>query len=397
MKAKPTASIASPRGARIAAGFAYAACWAAPMVPAIRVNLDSAASQRTAWTVFAVSSVIFAAVCIGNAFEVRGVAKKALFALLGAFFLALNVLNALGNAAGHSEDRREHASSQIQRSQRLSDARTRSSQAREDQIKVAGTATPESIEGEIQAAKAKDAKRWNATEGCKVEKITAGPTRDFCADIAKLEAKLSAAKKRDELDAKIAELDRTDTGAAPESTDPFAANIAHMIALLGYQVDDGGKTLIASIRDWGKALGVELMAGFGPAGLLLMLARIGSHSKQAPEPRKLAVKRQKEASGKEEDAPKMVTVIPSNADAEIDGFIAACLEFVQGEFIAASPLFKAWGDYCPGHGIIIGSAKGFSNRIKRRVQHDPNSGRPRYAGVRLKDRAAGPRLRVVSA
>ncbi len=83
------------------------------------------------------------------------------------------------------------------------------------------------------------------------------------------------------------------------------------------------------------------------------------------------------------------------AVAEIDGFVAACLEFMQGEHIAATPLFNAWKEYCEGHGIEPGSPKGFSNRIRRRVQHDPNNGRPRYVGIRFKAKGS-PRLKVVS-
>lgn len=44
--------------------------------------------------------------------------------------------------------------------------------------------------------------------------------------------------------------------------------MADAIGMLGYKIDDRGKLLISRIRDWGKALGVELLAGFGPTGLL---------------------------------------------------------------------------------------------------------------------------------
>jgi hypothetical protein len=71
------------------------------------------------------------------------------------------------------------------------------------------------------------------------------------------------------------------------------------------------------------------------------------------------------------------------------------LEFVQGQWIAAAELFKAWGEFCGENGIVVGSAKAFSIRIKRRVQHEPNHGRPRYAGIQFKAKGA-PRLKVVS-
>jgi hypothetical protein len=254
------------------------------MLPAIRINLDAAAGQGAAWTSFAIASIAFSAICIEitiSSAESRHYLRIALYGTLGALFLGLNVANAIGNAASHSEGSRDDRSSQIARKQRLETILAASSQARRAQFAVAGDATPEGIEGEIQAAKAVDAKRWNATEGCDVSKISAGPTRAFCEAIAKLQAKLAAAKKRDELDAKIADLNKKDGGAAPSSLDPFSDNIARAIGLIGYAVDADGKVLITTARDWSKAIGVELMAAFGPAALLLMIAGMG-RKQEAP-------------------------------------------------------------------------------------------------------------------
>ena len=257
----------------------------------------------------------------------------------------------------------------------------------------------------MQAAKATDAQRWKATEGCNAEKITAGPTQTFCANLAQLAAKKAAAIKRDDLDAKLASLDSKDTGGVPESADPFADNVARMLGLLGYTVSDDGKVLIASLRDWGKAVGVELLAGFGPSALLLILLRIGGQRGGEPVPvpeaqRKapaLAKAKPQAAPPPEpETAPQEPLPVILGFDAEIDAFIARRLEFVAGENIPAGQLFKAWQDDCAEHGREAGSAKGFSNRIRKRVTHEPNSGRPRYVGVRFKLTDA-PVLRIVSA
>ncbi len=67
-----------------------------------------------------------------------------------------------------------------------------------------------------------------------------------------------------------------------------------MLGMLGYEVSEAGKPLIASIRDWAKALGVELLAGFGPAGLLLMFAGITTVPEMLPEPQKQPAKPVKE-------------------------------------------------------------------------------------------------------
>jgi hypothetical protein len=349
--------------------------------------------------------VVFGAVCVENAIECRGVFKRTLFAILATFFLCLNVFNALGNAAAHSEHGREDRTSQIRAHARIEQLSSQWSQARKEQAAIAGSATPDSIEAEIQATKATDAPRWKSTEGCNPDKITAGPSRTFCANLAQLAAKKAAAIKRDELDAKLAGLDGKDAGGVPESADPFADNVARMLGLLGYTVSDDGKVLIASLRDWGKAVGVELLAGFGPSALLLILLRIagqrGSEPEPAPEVQRKApatarAKPQALLAPELETAPQESAPVILGIDAEVDAFIVRRLEFVAGENIPAGQLFKAWQDDCAEHGREAGSAKGFSNRIRKRVTHEPNSGRPRYVGVRFKLSDA-PALRIVSA
>jgi len=252
---------------------------------------------------------------------------------------------------------------------------------------MAGSATPDSIEAEADALKALDAGRWKATDGCNVEKITAGPSRTFCATIAQLAAKKAAAVKREELDTKLAALDGKDTGAAPESADPFAANVAQMLGLLGYAVTDEDKVLIASLRDWGKAIGVELLAGFGPTALLVMLGRMGGHE-AVPQPQRKAATRAKgkiQATTTTAETARAPQRACAGIDADLDAFVDRRLEFTTGQHIPAGQLFQAWRDYCAEHGRVAGSAKGFSIRIRKLgVSHEPNSGRPRYVGVRLK-------------
>jgi hypothetical protein len=384
--------------ARIALGCTAALCWTAPLVPAVWINLDAARSQGNTWAAFAMASVVFGAVCVENAIECRGVVKRTLFVFLATFFLGLNIFNALGNAAAHSEDSRDLRTAQIRAFAAFEQQRSQWSQARKAQAGVAGDATPESIEAEIQAAKARDALRWQSTGNCNPEKITAGPSRAFCANLAQLAAKKAAALRRDELDGKIVELDaKLGAGAPPESADPFAANVARMLGLLGYTVTDDGKVLIASLRDWGKAAGVELLAGFGPSALLLILWRITGPRPSAPMLKRKAPTPAKEKNSlpELETAPQQPAIAALDSDAEIAAFITRYLEFCPGEHIAAGQLFQMWKQECSEHGREAGSQKSFAARVKRRVRHERNNGRPRYIGVRFKT-ADAPRLRVVS-
>ena len=193
--------------------------------------------------------------------------------MLATFFVSLNVLNAIGNAASHSDVARDVASSQSLKKQRLEDRRNELSQGRKEQVAIAGNATPDSIEAEIRAAKAANSKLWNASFSCDPAWTTRDATRAFCATLAELEKKRAAAVRRDQIDADLAKIDAQDVEAPPSAVDSYVANMGRFIGLLGYSVDDKAKELIAASRDWLKGVGVELLAAFGPAALLSLLAR----------------------------------------------------------------------------------------------------------------------------
>ncbi len=396
--------------ATIGATIAKAGICILPIFPAVRVNLDGAAGQGEAWTIFAIGSVMAGAVFIELCLEGRGLARSALFALLAVFFVSLNVLNAIGNAASHSDVSRDVASSQIEKKGRIVARRSELSQGRKEQAAIAGAATPESVEAEIQAAKAADAKRWNATDGCDLAKITAGPTRQFCSGLAELEKKRAAAVRRDQIDADLAKIDAQDVEAPPSAVDSYVANLARFLGMLGYTVNDQAKELIAASRDWLKGIGVELLAAFGPAALLALLSRPSLPVGQAPQAAPQAHRKPVEAT-KAKPLPIVAPIVASacaatpetvatsqNDDPAMTAFIGRRLETVQGEFIAATALYSAWKADCVAHGVEPGSQKAFSQRVQKRIGYDRNSGRPKYCHVRLRPKAehAWPRLAVVN-
>jgi hypothetical protein len=384
--------------ATIAATIAKAAICVFPIIPAVRVNLDGAAGQGEAWTIFAIGSVIAGAVFIELCLEGRGFVRTALFAALATFFVALNVLNAIGNAASHSDVARDVASSQAERKGRIVARRSELSQGRKEQAAVAGAATPESVEAEIRAAKAANSKLWNASFNCDPGWITKDATRAFCATLAELEKKRAAAVRRDQIDADLAKIDAQDVEAPPSAVDSYVANIGRFIGLLGYTVDAKATELIAASRDWLKGVGVELLAAFGPAALLCLLSRPSSPPAPQPQAQRKPEKGTKAKAlpivaetEESQPAPSVATISAaivassqSSQDVEIDAFMGRRLETVQGEFMTAADLFKAWLADCAAHGIGPGSQKAFSQRIQRRVGYDRNNGRPRYCHVRLK-------------
>lgn len=413
----------------LARHLAQAACWGIPIGYAAKVNLDSIGQQGSTAAAGAIILAVLGAVSVHNAWNARGLKAKLLPATLVIIFFCLNLRNALSNYAGHSDTSRDTLIEQKRAHNEGVAEVSQVSQDRKEQAAVAGSATPDAIEADINAAKAADANRWKSTEGCNQEKITAGPSKDFCSGVAKLKAKLAAAKRRDELDAKLtqlkAELAKT---PAPGSTDSFVDVVAETLVLASQvrsrpsekpaanaaeakaetEANEKTKKLISVLSVWLQAVGVEIVGEFGPTTLLTALGHIigEGHSPQVPVPAKArgaaAKREEKEAAPARPD----VTGEPKAAsdDAEIDAFLAACVDFVAGGYVGATPLFESWQEWCERHGIDLQSQgntekarqMAFSKRIKRRITREPNNGRPRYAGIALR-MADTPRFKVVTA
>ena len=180
---------------------------------------------------------------------------------------AINLATALGNVASMSDETRDGRSSSIERKKQVDDKRKGLNDARKVQVELAGEVPAQTIEGNLQALIASDAPRWTASEHCNPDKITLQATRTLCDQIAKLEAKKAAALKRDEIDVKLAEVDRETVFGGPSSADPYAESLARLLSVFRFEVSDEGKALLSSSKDWGKAIGLELMAAFGPMAL----------------------------------------------------------------------------------------------------------------------------------
>ena len=413
-----------------AAGLAALACWILPLVPAALINLAAVHTQGSVMAAVAIAFVATGALAVEGVFDGKDLMWRIICACLALFFMSANIYTALSNVAGTSEQSRGMRDKKMRDRDRDAKQSDGLSASRKAQFAIAGDITPESIEAEIQAAKAANAPRWQATAGCSVEKITAGESRSFCSNLAQLAAKKAAALKRDEIDAKLAALDSKETGEVPETADPGAENLAQTLELFGFTVGKQGRALLSRLSDWKWAVGVELIAAFVPALLLRKLRKLwGEEGAPASwhevpltgwEEIPVPAARQAEAVPEPEpvapEPPVLEIAVPEPAtvplmpeerkpetaveavqegedDPEIDAFIARRLEFVAGEKIPAGDLFKAWKEDCEKHGLQPGNPKRFSPRIRRRVEHDKNGGHPFYRGVRLK--SAKPRLRVV--
>ncbi len=371
-------------------------CWAVPIGVVAKINLDASVHLSTGW---AAAGAVMAALGAGSvylALHGNSAKTRTLFAVLGLVFLIGNFSNALGNIAEQSDASRDTKTAAQETVATLREQVSQVSQDRKAVAAVAGSATPAAIEAEIAAAKAADAPRWKATEQCNPDKITAGPSRTFCANLAQLAAKKAAATRRDQLDARKQQLEEELQGKpAPDSVDSFVDAVAEPIALAGYHVDAKQKRLIGVLRNWLRAFILEVLGEFGPSILLALLDMVLKPSQAAPKPVKSRGAAVAIAKGEAPAQPDAASEAKAGADGEIDAFITACVDFVAGSFVAATPLYNAWQAWCEQHGVEPGKQAAFGNRIKARITREPNNGRPRYAGIALRT-ADTPRLRVVS-
>ena len=228
--------------------------------PAIYVNVE--ASSR-AWMPFAIGSVILAAVFVYLAWKKRSF----WFGTLAAIFTLINLTTALGNVANITADTVDGRSSVIERKDETKRRRIELNIARKEQVALAGEVAAMTFDGRLQSLIASDATRWTASEHCNPDKITQAATKVFCTDINKVQEQRAAALKRDEIDGKLAEVDKQTVFGGPSAADPYAESLARFLVVFGYQADDRAKELLSSSRDWGRAFGLELMAAFGPTGL----------------------------------------------------------------------------------------------------------------------------------
>ena len=136
--------------------------------------------------------------------------------------------------------------------------------------------------------------------------------------------------------------------------------MADGLRAFGYQVSEKDKLAIVRARDWSKAIGVEVLAAFGPAALLGLFLRGGSAPLPMPKPQQ----RDKPVIATICDDPATIAAKPDfSGDDAIDAFFGSKLETSPGVAIPAGTLFKAWQAWCAETGREAGTQKAFGSRI----------------------------------
>ena len=231
----------------------------AGLYPAIKINLEAVAGQGSGWVAAAVCSVIFCAVCFELVHRAKGFGQASVLFFVGSLLLLNNCQTAIENSAGHTGGVRDVRAHQAEN---VADAKQRVKVLegrRGTQVKIAGEMPVAAVESEIQARIAKDANRWRNSKECSPSLISAGPTKEFCEEVATLGTKKAAAELRDKLDGQIeAERQRANL-EAPSVADPGIEQMVRLMGLFGVQDTPKARENAVFLRDCRKGVVLEVL------------------------------------------------------------------------------------------------------------------------------------------
>jgi len=252
----------------------------AGLYPAIKINLEAVSGQESGWQAAAVWSVIFCAICFELVHRVKSWKKAAALAAVGLILLLSNCQTAIENSANHtggiSDERSHQAEAKADAKRQVAELEAR----RRAQADIAKEETAAAIDSEITERKARDATLWRRSNECSPELISAGATKDFCGDIAKLGAKRAAAAQRDRLDGQIEEKRRIAGAEAPSVADPGVEQIVRLMKLFGMEDNERNRSNAAFIRDCRKGIVLEIL---GAVSIFLVCLFFSFVPKWSPE------------------------------------------------------------------------------------------------------------------
>lgn len=387
------------------------------MVPALAVNVDWTGATGWGWSAASVGAILFSAVFFEASRRSGRWITGGIYILAGLFLIILNCMVAFDHASTRSDHRSDHRATIAQTAEKQRSQRSQWSQSRAEAATVARETPAKTIEAEIQQYILKDSRRYNATGECDPKMVTAGPSMTFCSELFRLRSVLEAARRRDDLDQKIADLDaKTEGKEVITATDPFAEGIANVVAIFGVEMSDRSKRALTSSKDVLRSLGLELVAAMGPTAWILIVdslfTGLGRPMPAAPlvpaQPKTPAIRSEPRASAltvslTADPAQPATNVTQLAVDAGADGtvplddpfhaFMATMLESVNGVTMRAGEPWEAWLRWCVEKGVQPGSQKAFGTKMKNYFAWESNNNRPRYLNVRMK--SAAPSLRMV--
>ena len=357
--------------------------------PALVYNVDWTGAAGWAHNISAVFTILGSALLIDVAIRAKHWFMTPLLAAVALFMVYGNTKQAARTLSLGGEAMREAKLAEIAGGSHLASQRSQLETRRKAQVQLAGEAPVATLEAELEAAKNSDPSRWAATSQC--EDVSLKASGNFCARVNVVKGKIAAAKARDQIDADLRALPVPKMVAPKEGqeapvADGYVANIKAIANELGYQPSE---RLIVAEEALTRALQFELLAAFGPGCHLFAINLIlgfGAHvSSVSTRLRNMSKKSKKAAIS------KPVKAVALNSADTIDRWMADDLEDGTGSLPSKElrALCKAW---CEVHKVDVPDENELWARMRARFKHDPNNGRPRYLGV--KRRQKGPVLVV---
>lgn len=357
--------------------------------PSVILNCHLAMQGAWPWAFFGtlISSVIFAAfmgVRLENALAARRFGLMFAFAPLFLIAVIFNFIMALGSVSISRDSFAGKRAIQIQSQDILRDRNASLGKA----LASLRSVTNGQVAGVIQAelAQLQASNIYARTKGCAPTEVTLSESEVYCGKVAKVMAKLAAAKKSDDLmkEQKRIWADLTAVEDAPSAADPQASTLAILIGA-GTNIDKNTEKITKAGISGLFALIAEIMAAFGP-----MVSSFKFDKEKRQEDPKLA---NNLAMGKPQRRKRRNKSHNSEASlADVKIWFQSRIEARSGAEIASGTLYQDFKTWCYATNLAPLNITRFGNFLT----NDLKLRKIRNSHVKYLDVALKPALRVVS-
>src|SRR6516225_548809 len=141
------------------------------MSPAVALNVASLESRGWVMCLASVVLIFGAAFAVHCTIHRKAFGERAFFLLMAPVLVFMSMFTAIRNVGGIREtaavERKAHTDAEEGLKGKITGLETR----RKAQVDVAGEVSLEVIDARIEALKAQNLNRWNATDGCKADQV----------------------------------------------------------------------------------------------------------------------------------------------------------------------------------------------------------------------------------
>jgi hypothetical protein len=311
--------------------------------------------------------------------------------VLAALFLVyVNTKQATRVLSLSSEAASEAKQAEIARGSHLASQGSQWVARRKVQVELAGETPVAALEAQMQALQLGDLRAWSATKEC--ADVTIKASAAFCTKVAQARARVAAAKERDRIDAELAKLPTPKVAVTANAEAPVAdAYVANVVSLLKEAGFRPSERLVKAEEALARAFSFELLAALGPTCWLAFVNMLAAGGAAVSERMRKAAPQT--SPRKRGEAP--VLPAPAEPADDLDRAIADLFESEPAGVMSAKqirPIVEAW---FATKGLKLDESKLWP-RMGERFKRDPNNGRPRYFGLKVRVKGP-PKLAVVRA